>query len=63
MPAWPPPRAAFTRAAVSGLPDVFAGDMRPLRFLGATDGNARVDLNHRWRRTLYIEGASCRRLV
>jgi SAM-dependent methyltransferase len=42
------PRAGrfYPRGMFSGLPDVFAGDMRPLRFLGATDGNARVDLNH-----------------
>jgi hypothetical protein len=36
---------------------VFAGDMRPLRFLGAADGSARVDLNHPLAPyTLQIEG-------
>jgi SAM-dependent methyltransferase len=42
------PRAGrfYPRGMFSGLPGVFAGDMRPMRFLGADDGNARVDLNH-----------------
>jgi len=36
----------YPRGMFSGLPDVFAGDMRPLRFLGTAVGIARVDLNH-----------------
>ena len=34
------PRAGrfYPRGMFTGLPDVFAGDMRPLRFLGAADG-------------------------
>ncbi len=53
------PRAGrfYPRGMFSGLPDVFGGDMRPLRFLGAADGNARVDLNHPLAPyTLHIEG-------
>jgi SAM-dependent methyltransferase len=53
------PRAGrfYPRGMFSGLPDVFAGDMRPLRFLGAADGRARVDLNHPLAAcTLQIEG-------
>ena len=53
------PRAGrfYPRGMFSGLPDVFAGDMRPLRFLGTTDGMARVDLNHPLAAsTLQIEG-------
>ncbi len=53
------PRAGrfYPRGMFSGLPDVFGGDMRPLRFLGAADGSARVDLNHPLAAyTLAIEG-------
>jgi SAM-dependent methyltransferase len=53
------PRAGrfYPRGMVAGLPDVFAGDMRPLRFLGAADGSTRVDLNHPLAPyTLQIEG-------
>jgi SAM-dependent methyltransferase len=53
------PRAGrfYPRGMFSGLPDVFAGDMRPLRYLGAADGSARVDLNHPLAPyTLQIEG-------
>jgi SAM-dependent methyltransferase len=47
----------YPRGMFSGLPDVFGGDMRPLRFLGAADGGARVDLNHPLAMyTLHIEG-------
>jgi len=48
----------------SGLPDVFVGDMRPLRFLGAADGSARVDLNHPLAPyTLQVEGRIVQTLV
>lgn len=36
----------YPRGMVEGLPDVFAGDRRPMRYLGESDGSARVDLNH-----------------
>lgn len=36
----------YPRGMVEGLPDVFSGDRRPLRYLGERDGFARVDLNH-----------------
>ena len=36
----------YPRGMFSGLPDVYAGDLRPLRYLGVVDGTARVDLNH-----------------
>jgi len=53
------PRAGrfYPRGMFSGLPDVFAGDMRPLRFLGAANDGARVDLNHPLAPyTLHVEG-------
>ena len=53
------PRAGrfYPRGMVSGLPDVFAGDLRPLRYLGEADGAARVDLNHPLARyPLAVEG-------
>jgi len=53
------PRAGrfYPRGMVSGLPDVFAGDLRPLRYLGEADGSARVDLNHPLARyPLRVEG-------
>ena len=42
------PRAGrfYPRGMVDGLPGVFSGDRRPLRYLGEHDGYARVDLNH-----------------
>jgi SAM-dependent methyltransferase len=36
----------YPRGMVAGLPDVFSGDRRPLRYLGEHDGFAHVDLNH-----------------
>jgi hypothetical protein len=36
----------YPRGMVTGLPDVFAGDRRPMRYLGEHEGSARVDLNH-----------------
>lgn len=36
----------YPRGMVGGLPDVFKGDRRPLRYLGEGNGFARVDLNH-----------------
>jgi hypothetical protein len=42
----PHPGRFYPRGMVEGLPDVFAGDRRPLRYLGESDGVARVDLNH-----------------
>jgi SAM-dependent methyltransferase len=36
----------YPRGMVEGLPDVFAGDRRPLRYLGESAGQALVDLNH-----------------
>lgn len=36
----------YPRGMVGGLPDVFKGDRRPLRYLGESGGVARVDLNH-----------------
>jgi len=57
MPITPRAGRFYPRGMFSGLPDVFAGDMRPLRFLGAADGNARVDLNHPLAAyTLHLEG-------
>lgn len=53
------PRAGrfYPRGLFSGLPDVFAGDLRPLRYLGVTNGMVRVDLNHPLARCpLRIEG-------
>jgi SAM-dependent methyltransferase len=53
------PRAGrfYPRGMVSGLPDVFAGDLRPLRYLGEANGTARVDLNHPLARyPLRVEG-------
>lgn len=53
------PRAGrfYPRGMFSGLPDVYAGDLRPLRYLGEADGTARVDLNHPLARCpLHIEG-------
>lgn len=47
----------YPRGMVSGLPDVFSGDWRPLRFLGGDATNARVDLNHPLARyPLTVEG-------
>ncbi len=42
------PRAGrfYPRGMVAGLPDVFRGDRRPLRYLGEAGEFARVDLNH-----------------
>ena len=53
------PRAGrfYPRGMFSGLPDVFGGDPRPLRYLNTADGSARVDLNHPLARfPLHIEG-------
>jgi SAM-dependent methyltransferase len=53
------PRAGrfYPRGMVTGLPDVFRGDRRPLRYLGEADGWARVDLNHPLARyPLAVEG-------
>ncbi len=36
----------YPRGMVEGLPDVFRGDRRPLRYLGESGALARVDLNH-----------------
>ena len=36
----------YPRGMVEGLPDVYAGDRRPLRYLGEANGAALVDLNH-----------------
>lgn len=36
----------YPRGMVQGLPEVFSGDRRPLRYLGETGGYAIVDLNH-----------------
>lgn len=47
----------YPRGMVEGLPDVFSGDRRPLRYLGERDGRARVDLNHPLARfPLTVEG-------
>lgn len=47
----------YPRGMVSGLPDVFSGDWRPMRFLGGDDSSARVDLNHPLARyPLTVEG-------
>lgn len=47
----------YPRGMVAGLPDVFSGDRRPLRYLGERDGYARVDLNHPLARfPLTVEG-------
>ncbi len=47
----------YPRGMFSGVPDVYAGDLRPLRYLGEADGTARVDLNHPLARCpLHIEG-------
>jgi len=47
----------YPRGMVTGLPDVFAGDRRPLRYLGEQHGTALVDLNHPLARfPLTVEG-------
>lgn len=47
----------YPRGMVSGLPDVFAGDWRPLRFLGRDETGVGVDLNHPLARyPLTVEG-------
>lgn len=57
MPITPRAGRFYPRGMFSGLPDVFAGDMRPLRFLGTADDSARVDLNHPLAaHSLHIEG-------
>lgn len=59
------PRAGrfYPRGMVAGLPHVFKGDRRPLRYLGETDGMARVDLNHPLARfPLRVEGRMVREL-
>jgi len=47
----------YPRGMVEGLTEVFAGDRRPLRYLGETGGEAVVDLNHPLARfPLRVEG-------
>lgn len=47
----------YPRGMVTGLPDVFAGDRRPMRYLGEHNGAAHVDLNHPLARyPLAVEG-------
>jgi SAM-dependent methyltransferase len=47
----------YPRGMVSGLPDVFSGDWRPMRFLDGDDASGRVDLNHPLARyPLTVEG-------
>lgn len=47
----------YPRGMVSGLPDVFSGDRRPMRFLGSDGARVLVDLNHPLSRyPLTVEG-------
>jgi SAM-dependent methyltransferase len=47
----------YPRGMVVGLPDVFAGDRRPMRYLGERHGQALIDLNHPLARyPLTVEG-------